>query len=123
MLRSLSPLVADVQVLGPWIEGERRGIWRTVMLQSLDETTGNRFFVQQLEKDGGQVRVSTSTEIVEIGELDGAIVSYRPDAPSEAQAELLTLFLDIVPLDGEIAETYELFFTSQEPYVFGPASN
>lgn len=123
MLRALSPLVADVQVLGPWMEDERRGIWRTVMLQATGETEGNRFFVQQIEDVDGEVVVSTSTEITEIGDLNGAVVSYRMDEPTKEQPELLTLFLDIVPLDAEIAETYELFFTTGEPYVFGPASN
>ena len=123
MLEALSPLVADVQVVGPWTDGDRNGIWRTVTLQPNGEGAGNRFFVQQIEEVDGAPAVSSSTEITEIGELAGAIVTYRADAPTEEQPELLTLFLDIVPLDGEIAETYELFFTTAEPYIFGPASN
>lgn len=123
MLRAMSPLVADVQVVGPWSDGERMGIWRTVTLQPEGEGAGNRFFVQQIEEVDGAPAVSSSTEIVEIGELAGAVIAYRADPPSETQPELLTLFLDIVPLDGEVAETYELFFTTAEPYVFGPASN
>ncbi|WP_185982699.1 hypothetical protein [Aureimonas mangrovi] len=122
-VEALSPLVADVQVLGPWTDGDRRGIWRTVMLQPQGEGSGNRFFVQQIEEVDGAPAVSSSVEITEIGEMNGAVVSYRPDEPSEAQPELLTLFMDIVPLDGEIAETYELFYTAGEPYTFGPASN
>ncbi len=123
MLAELSPLVADVQIVGPFAEGERNGIWRTITLQPEGEGAGNRFFVQQIEAVDGTPAVSSSTEITEVGELGGALISYRADAPSEAQPELLTLFLEIVPLDGEIAETYELFFTASEPYVFGPASN
>lgn len=123
MLREMSPLVADVQIVGPWVDGERTGIWRTITLQPEGEGAGNRFFVQQIEAVDGAPAVSSSTEITEVGEIGGALISYRADAPSEGQPELLTLFLEIVPLDGEIAETYELFFTAGEPYVFGPASN
>lgn len=122
-VETLSPFVADVQILGPWMEGERSGIWRTVMLQPAGEEEGNRLFVQQIEDVDGEVRVSSSTEIDEIRALQGAVVNYRMDAPGENQPELLTLFLDIVPWDGEIAETYELFFYASDPYVFGPASN
>lgn len=123
MLYALSPLVADVQVVGPWTQEDRNGIWRTITLQPEGENAGNRFFVQQIEEVDGAPAVSSSTEITEIGELAGAIVSYRVDAPTPSQPELLTLFFDIVPLDGEIAETYELFYTADEPYIFGPASN
>jgi hypothetical protein len=119
----MSPLVADVQVVGPWTDGERSGIWRTVTLQPQGEGAGNRFFIQQIESVDGAPAVSSTTEITEVGEIAGALIAYRPDEPSEEQPELLSLFLDIVPLDGEIAETYELFFTTDEPYVFGPASN
>ena len=120
---AISPFVGDVQVLGPWTDGDRRGLWRTAMVQSLSEVSGNRFFVQQIEVVNGAPTVSSTTEIAEVGELDGAVIGYRADEPSADQPAQLTVFLDIVPLDGEIAETYELFFTPGEPYVFGPASN
>lgn len=123
MIEALSPLVADVQVVGPWADGERAGIWRTITLQPEGEGAGNRFFVQQIEERDGAPAVTTSIEVTEVGELAGALIGYRADPPSDAQPELLTMFLDIVPLDGELAETYELFLTATEPYTFGPASN
>lgn len=120
---AISPFVGDVQVLGPWTDGDRRGLWRTAMVQSLSEVSGNRFFVQQIEIVNGEPTVSSTTEITEVGEVNGAVIGYRADEPSAEQPAQLTVFLDIVPLDGEIAETYELFFTAGERYVFGPASN
>ncbi|MCM2504282.1 hypothetical protein NDN16_11425 [Aureimonas altamirensis] len=122
-LDQLSPYITDVQVLGPWADGESNGVWRTVLLQAAGDPDGNRFFVQQVREDEGQLSVLTTTEIVEVSRLNGAIVNYRADEPSEDAPSTLSLFLDIVPLDGEIAETYELFVTPGEPYVFGPASN
>lgn len=122
-LEQLSPYITDVQVLGPWADGESNGVWRTVLLQAAGDPDGNRFFVQQIREDEGQLSVLATTEIVEIAKLNGAIVNYRADEPSEDAPSTLSLFLDIVPLDGEIAETYELFVTPGEPYTFGPASN
>ncbi|WP_285294392.1 hypothetical protein [Aureimonas altamirensis] len=122
-LDQLSPYITDVQVLGPWADGESNGVWRTVLLQAAGDPDGNRFFVQQVREDEGQLSVLSTTEIVEIAGLNGAIVNYRADEPSADAPSTLSLFLDIVPLDGEIAETYELFVTPGEPYTFGPASN
>ncbi|UIJ73729.1 hypothetical protein [Aurantimonas sp. HBX-1] len=120
---SLSPLVEDVQVVGPWSEGERQGVWRTIMVQSPADETGYHFFVQQLEGAGTDHTVRASTEITEINQIDGAIVGYRADEPSPGAPSGLTLFFDILPTDGEIAETYELHFAPDTPYMFGPASN
>ena len=122
-LDQLSPYITDVQVLGPWADGESNGVWRTVLLQAAGDPDGNRFFVQQVQEVEGQLSVLSTTEIVEIAGLNGAIVNYRADEPSADAPSTLSLFLDIVPLDGEIAETYELFVTPGEPYTFGPASN
>ncbi|NDV88172.1 hypothetical protein GTW51_15835 [Aurantimonas aggregata] len=120
---ALSPLVEDVQIVGPWSEGTRQGVWRTVMVQSPADETGYHFFVQQLEGSGTDHIVRASTEITEINQVDGAIVGYRADEPSPGAPSGLTLFFDILPADGEIAETYELHFAPDAPYMFGPASN
>ncbi|WP_156420955.1 hypothetical protein [Aureimonas sp. AU22] len=122
-ISNLSPIIGDVQIVGPWVEGERNGVWRTIMTQALGETKGSRFFFQQVEEREGKPVVVASTEVTEIAEVDGAIVGYRADAPAEGQESNLTLFFDIVPLDGEISETYELFVAPGQPYRFGPASN
>jgi predicted secreted protein len=122
-ISNLSPIIGDVQIVGPWVEGERNGVWRTIMTQALGETKGSRFFFQQVEERQGKPVVVASTEVTEIAEVDGAIVGYRADAPAEGQESNLTLFFDIVPLDGEISETYELFVAPGQPYRFGPASN
>ncbi|WP_062226078.1 hypothetical protein [Aureimonas frigidaquae] len=122
-ITALSPYISDVQVLGPWTAENASGVWRTVLLQKAGEPTGNRFFVQQLQENDGTLSLVSSTEITEVAELDGAIVGYRADQPSEDSPSTLSLYLDIVPLDGEISETYELFMTPGEAYRFGPASN
>lgn len=122
-IAALSPMIGDVQILGPWTQDDRHGIWRSVMTQPLEETTGNRFFVQQIEEKSGNNTVIASTEITEIASIEGAVVGYRADPPAAGQEKTLTIFFDIVPLDGEISESYELFFTPGEPYRFGPASN
>ncbi|WP_210209622.1 hypothetical protein [Aureimonas flava] len=122
-IANLSPVIGDVQIVGPWVEGERNGVWRTIMTQALGETKGSRFFFQQVEERDGKPLVVASTEVTEIAEVDGAIVGYRADAPAEGEESNLTLFFDIVPLDGEISETYELFVAPGQPYRFGPASN
>lgn len=120
---ALPVAVGDVQVVGPWVDGERRGVWRTVMTQDAGETAGNRFFLQRIEETDGGMSVAETTEVTEIAEIEGAVVGYRTDAPPEGQESTLTLFFDIVPLDGEISETYELFVTPGQPYRFGPATN
>ncbi len=122
-IANLSPMIGDVQIVGPWAEGDRNGVWRTIMTQSVGETKGNRFFYQQVEERDGKAVVVNSTEVTEIQTVQGAIVGYRADAPAEGQESNLTLFFDIVPLDGEITETYELFVAPGQPYRFGPASN
>lgn len=122
-IEGLSALVEDVQVVGPWSDGERQGVWRTVMVQSPADETGYHFFVQQLEGAGTDLAVRATTEIKEINQVDGAIVGYRADEPSPDAPSGLTLFFDILPADGEIAETYELHFAPDTPYMFGPASN
>ncbi|NVP72950.1 hypothetical protein, partial [Vibrio cholerae] len=33
-ISTLSPLIGDVQIVGPWVEGERSGVWRTIMTQA-----------------------------------------------------------------------------------------
>jgi hypothetical protein len=122
-IATLSPIIGDVQIVGPWAVDGRNGVWRTIMTQALGETKGSRFFFQQVEERDGKPTVVSSTEVTEIAEVDGAIVGYRADAPAEGQESNLTLFFDIVPMDGEISETYELFVAPGQPYRFGPASN
>ncbi len=122
-IANLSPIIGDVQIVGPWVEGDRNGVWRTIMTQALGETKGSRFFYQQVQERDGKPVVVASTEVTEIATIEGAIVGYRADAPAEGKESNLTLFFDIVPLDGEISETYELFVAPGQPYRFGPASN
>ncbi|KQT48797.1 hypothetical protein ASG43_08075 [Aureimonas sp. Leaf454] len=115
--------IEDVQVVGPWTEGERNGVWRTVMMQVKGKEDVYRFFIQQLERVNGAQTILSTTEIKEVQSVNGAIVGYRADEPTEGETNSLTLFFDIVPSDGEIAETYELHFTKDSPYTFGPATN
>lgn len=99
-------------------------MWRTVMLQvGPPEKESYRFFIQQLEKAVATTSILATTEIKEIPGIDGAIVGYRADEPSEEDTTSLTLFFDIVPSDGEISETYELHYFKDQPYTFGPATN
>lgn len=119
----LSPMVEDVQVVGPWSEGSQSGIWRTIMLKSPEKENGYRFYVQQLSGDGASLSLKSSTEIKEINTIDGAVVGYRADEPSPDATNDLTLFFDVVPKDAEIAETYQLHFFADAPYDFGPATN
>ena len=122
-ISALDPMIGDVQLVGPWTDGEQHGVWRTVMTQPAKEDGGNRFFVQQIEQSTTGSRVSSSVEITEIAEVKGAVVGYRADSPAEGQESNLTLFFDILPLDGEVTDTYELFIAPNTPYRFGPASN
>ena len=116
--------IEDVQVVGPWIDGDKSGVWRTAMVQvGTEEKESYRFFVQQVVKAAGVATVLTSTEIKEIPGINGAIVGYRADEPTEGDTTGLTLFFDVVPSDGEIAETYELHFQKDRTYTFGPATN
>ncbi|WP_062116510.1 hypothetical protein [Aureimonas sp. AU40] len=122
-IAGLDPLIGDVQLVGPWTDGDRHGVWRTVMTQPAQENGGNRFFVQQIEQSGDTSHVSSSIEVTEIAEVKGAVVGYRADPPAEGQESNLTLFFDILPLDGEVTDTYELFIAPNTPYRFGPATN
>ena len=123
-VESLSPLVQDVQVLGPWTDGDAHGVWRTVMVQPADENAKPHFFIQQLEASGTSgLSMRSTTEVPEIAKLDGQVVGYRADDPTEDQPNSLGLFFEVLPTDGEISDTYELHFTPGQPYVFGPASN
>lgn len=116
--------IEDVQVVAPWTDGAKSGVWRTAMVQvGTDDKESYRFFIQQVEKAAGVATVLTTTEVKEINGINGAVVGYRADEPSEDDAAGLTLFFDIVPGDGEIAETYELHFQKDRTYTFGPASN
>lgn len=120
---NLPPQIEDVQIVGPWQEGSHHGIWRTVMMQVAQEGSPYRFFLQQVEEVDGKLSVKASTEIREIGQVKGSILSYRADQPSDDDQASLTLFFDIVPNGGEISETYELHFTPGGKYTFGPATN
>ena len=120
---ALSPLVEDVQVVGPWSDGDKQGVWRTVMVQSPEAETKFHFFVQQLEGTGADLKMMSSKEIPEINQMKGAVVGYRADEPSEDEPNSLTLFFDILPTDGEIAKTYQLHYFPNAPYEFGPATN
>ena len=120
---SLSPMIEDVQIVGPWSDGDKQGVWRTVMVQSPEGETKFHFFVQQLQGSGADLSLKSSKEIPEINQMKGAVVGYRADEPSEDDPTSLTLFFDILPTDGEIAETYQLNYFPNAPYEFGPASN
>lgn len=121
---SLSPLVQDVQIVGPWSDGDEHGVWRTVMLQPAGDDAETHFFIQQLDASGHDgLAVRSSHEITEVAQIDGQIVGYRADDPNEVEPNSLSLFFEVVPSDGEISETYELHFTPGQPYIFGPASN
>ncbi|BDA84527.1 hypothetical protein Sa4125_20690 [Aureimonas sp. SA4125] len=123
-VQSLPTLIEDVQIVGPWTDGDKNGVWRTAMVQSGPaEKEIYRFFIQQIDKSAGATSVLSTTEIKEITTVNGAIVGYRADEPSEDEPSGLTLFFDIVPSDGEIAETYELHYFKDQPYTFGPATN
>jgi hypothetical protein len=123
-VQSLPTPIEDVQVVGPWTDGDKSGVWRTIMLQvGPPDKESYRFFIQQLEKSGAATTVLTTTEIKEVTAVNGAIVGYRADEPSEDDTTGLTLFFDIVPSDGEISETYELHYFKDQPYTFGPATN
>jgi len=120
----LSPHIQDVQIVGPWSSGDEHGVWRTIMVQPAGENAKTHFFIQQLDASGHSgLSVKSTAEITEIANVDGVIVGYRADEPSESQPNSLSLFFDIVPYDGEISETYELHYLPGEPYIFGPATN
>lgn len=119
----LSPMVEDVQVVGPWTNGGESGVWRTVMMKSPAGENRYHFFVQQLTGTDAELTLKASTEIAEINTVDGSIVGYRADEPSQEAPSGLTLFFDVLPSGAEIAETYEMHFFPDAPYDFGPATN
>ena len=110
-------------MVGPWSDGDKQGVWRTVMVQSPEAETKFHFFIQQLEGTGTDLKMLSSNEIPEINRMKGAVVGYRADEPSDDDTTSLTLFFDILPTDGEIAETYQLHYFPNMPYEFGPATN
>lgn len=120
---SLPTMIEDVQVVGPWTETGKSGVWRTIMMQVGATKESYRFFVQRIEKAGETSSVRSTTEIKEIPGVNGTIIGYRADEPSAENSGGLSLFFDIVPADGEIAETYELHFQNDTSYTFGPATN
>lgn len=123
---SLSPRIADVQIVGPWKKGNQQGVWRGVMVQSNANASQYHFFVQQLTGADNDLTVTATTEIKEISTIDGSVVGYHPDDESDdegADNDTLTLFFDVLPTGGDMAETYELHISPNEPYQFGPASN
>ncbi|WP_082529485.1 hypothetical protein [Aurantimonas sp. Leaf443] len=115
--------VEDVQIVASWSEGEDSGVWRTVMVRSASDPGKYRFFLQQLRVQDGRASLKSTEEVKEINMIEGAVVGYRADEPDPAAPSSLTLFFEIMPVDGEIPETYQLFYTPGEPYRFGPASN
>jgi len=122
VVSGLSPAIQDVQIVGPWTDGDKQGVWRTVIAQPNGDAKSH-FFVQQLENTGDDFTVRSTTEIKEISQVDGAILGYRADEPSEADPNSLMLFFEIVPSGAELSETYELRFSPNAPYIFGPATN
>ncbi|MEN3791485.1 hypothetical protein [Fulvimarina sp. MAC3] len=120
---TLSPLIEDVQVLGPWEEGGRSGIWRAVMARDPADPTKSQFFLQQIAPSPTGAQIARSIKVDEVAALGGAVVGYSADEPSEGQEGSLTLFFEIVPQDGEIAETYELRAQPDGSYDFGFATN
>ncbi|MER0237914.1 hypothetical protein [Fulvimarina sp. MAC8] len=120
---TLSPLVEDVQVVGPWQEGDRTGIWRAVMARDPADPAKSQFFIQQIAPSPTGAQIARSIKVDEVAALGGAVVGYSADEPAEGQEGSLTLFFEIVPLDGEIAETYELRVQPDGSYDFGFASN
>ncbi|EAU42469.1 DNA topoisomerase IV subunit B [Fulvimarina pelagi HTCC2506] len=120
---TLSPLVEDVQVVGPWREGDRNGIWRAVMARDPADPAKSQFFIQQIAPSPTGAQITRSIKVDEVAALGGAVVGYTADEPAEGQEGSLTLFFEIVPLDGEIAETYELRVQPDGSYDFGFATN
>ncbi|WP_152047854.1 hypothetical protein [Aureimonas psammosilenae] len=124
-VQSLPTQVEDVQIVGPWTEAETSGVWRTVMLQvgGTDKDV-YRFFLQKLDRVGPNAKIVSTTEVKEVAGVNGTVVGYRAEEPEEGAAgNDLTLFFDVVPLDGEVPESYELHFMQDNTYTFGPATN
>jgi hypothetical protein len=124
---ALATQIEDVQVVGPWTEGDQSGIWRTVMMQvGQPDKDVYRFFVQKLDRVGPSAKLLSTTEVKEVAGVAGTVVGYRAEEGAEdgdAPAKDLTLFFDVVPANGEVAESYELHFMNDLTYTFGPASN
>lgn len=120
---TLSPLIEDVQIVGPWDQDGTKGVWRTVMARDPSDTSRSHFFLQQIAGAEGGAAIARTIEITEIGEMGGAVVGYRADEPSSEEPSGLSLFFEIVPRDGEISETYELHVQPDGSYDFGFATN
>lgn len=124
---ALATQIEDVQVIGPWTDGDKTGVWRTVMMQvGQPDKDVYRFFVQKLDRVGPGAKVLTTTEVKEVAGVAGTVVGYRAEEIGEddsAPAKDLTLFFDVVPANGEVSESYELHFMNDLTYTFGPASN
>ncbi|RFC66287.1 hypothetical protein DYI37_02220 [Fulvimarina endophytica] len=123
LVGTLSPLIEDVQILGPWIEGERNGVWRAVMARSPAQPTVSQFYLQQIAPSADGAQIVRSINVDEVGALGGAVVGYSADEPTEGQEGSLTVFFEIVPSDGEISETYQLNAQPDGSYEFGIATN
>lgn len=123
----LATQIEDVQVVGPWTEGDQSGVWRTVMMQvGQPDKDLYRFFVQKLDRVGPGARVLATKEVKEVAGVAGTVVGYRAEEADEdgaAPSKDLTLFFDVVPANGEVSESYELHFMNDLTYTFGPASN
>ncbi|MDY8110367.1 hypothetical protein U0C82_14590 [Fulvimarina sp. 2208YS6-2-32] len=120
---TLSPLIEDVQVVGPWTEGDRTGVWRAVMARDPADPAKSHFFIQQIAPSPSGAEIARSVRVEEVAALGGAVVGYSADQPTEGQENSLTLFFEIVPSDGEISETYELNVQTDGSYAFGTATN
>ncbi|MCK5933198.1 MAG: hypothetical protein KAG89_13615 [Fulvimarina manganoxydans] len=123
MISGLSPLIEDVQIVGPWDQDGTKGVWRTVMARDPADPSRSHFFLQQIAGAEGGATLVKTIEITEIGEMGGAVVGYRADEPSSDEPSGLSLFFEIVPRDGEISETYELHVQPDGSYDFGFATN
>ncbi|GGD88716.1 hypothetical protein GCM10011390_04310 [Aureimonas endophytica] len=121
----LPSAIEDVQVVGPWSEGDQSGVWRTVMMQvGPADKDVYRFFVQKLDRVGPGAKLLSTTEIKEVAGVKGTVVGYRAEEGEDgAPSGDLTLFFDVVPPDGEVPESYELHFLKDKSYTFGPATN
>lgn len=120
---TLPATLEDVQIVGPWGESGSKGVWRTVMLRDPQDDGKAHFFVQQIAGTGASATVASSIAVPDIAEVDGEVVGYRADEPSPTDPDGLMLFFEIVPLDGEIAETYQLQVFPDGTYDFGFATN
>ncbi|MEX6507816.1 hypothetical protein [Jiella sp. M17.18] len=122
-VETLPVMIQDVQIVGPWKDGDKEGVWRTIIAQPDGDSGKSHFFIQQIETDGNEYKLLSTTEIKEISNVDGSILGYRADDPSDVDPNSLMLFFEIVPAGAQISETYELRFHPGKPYTFGPSTN